>query len=395
VRGTMLRLSIGMLFNEGAIGLYNTLWPLYLASLGASPPQIGLVISLSGLARMVSLLPSTMLATRVPPRRLIVAMRGLAALGLLGCGIAQHWWHVLPPLVLVSVGVLAFPALSNLLAGLGGDAAERTRIFTIVYTVAPSFAYVITPAISGLIGQAFGLRWTLIGAGILTACAALTFATVPAPTSPVAPSSGTGYRIALAHPGVRWVSGLMLITLTVLQLGLILAPNYLQDVHGVPVEWIGWFGSAAAVGSVVLSIAISRVRALQAPFTALMLSVGLVAVGMVLLLIGHSMASFVVAYVLRGGFLVAWSVFYAAYGEVTPEHLRPPAFALAEIIGSASSTLAPYAAGWLYIIHPRTPIVAALGAIVPLCWGIAAIKQKLAQAPAIESVARDERTLIR
>ena len=358
------RLFVAMLFNEGAIGLYVTLWPLYIATLGASPPQIGLVMGYAGLIRLLCLLPSGVLNDRIPPRRLILATRSLAVLGLALCGLAREWWQLLPATTVLGVGVLAFPALSNLIAGLSADSAQRTRNFTLVYTVAPSVAFLVTPALGGIIAQQLSLRATLLAAALLTAIAAAILVTIRPPANERPAGPPASYLAALRYRPVLLVSLMMLSTITFLTLGWTLAPNFLQDVHGLEFQTIGWLGSLGAGGSVLLSLVISRVRFFQPPFNGLALALSSVIGGFAVLLLGETLWAFAVAYVLRGGFLVAWSVFYAAYGEVTPAELRSRAFALAEILGSAGSTLAPFLAGWLYAIDPRLPL--ALGLLIAL-----------------------------
>ena len=110
------RIFLGMIFNEGGLGIYQTLWPIYIASLGASPPQIGLVIGLLGLCRLVYLVPSGMLGDRIPPRTLIVSARLVAAFGTFLLGLAQSWWHLIPGVFIMSAGTIAFPALSSTIA---------------------------------------------------------------------------------------------------------------------------------------------------------------------------------------------------------------------------------------------------------------------------------------
>jgi MFS family permease len=360
------RLFVAMLLNEGAIGLYLTLWPLYIAALGASPPQIGLVLGYAGLIRLLCLLPSGVLNDRVSPRRLILITRTLAVLGLALCGLAREWWQLLPATTVLGVGVLAFPALSNLIASLSADSAQRTRNFTLLYTVAPSIAYLITPVLGGLIAEQVSLRATLLAASLLTAIAAAILVTIRPPATERVEGPPASYLAALRHRPVLLVSLMMLSTITFLTLGWALTPNFLQEVHGLEFQTIGWLGSMGAGGSVLLSLIISRVRLFQPPFNGLALALGAVIGGFAVLLLGSALWAFAIAYVLRGGFLVAWSVFYAAYGEVTPAELRSRAFALAEILGSAGSTIAPFLAGWLYEIDPRLPLALGLLVAFPL-----------------------------
>ena len=204
----------------------------------------------------------------------------------------------------------------------------------------------------------------LLAAALVIAAAILVTIRPPANERPERPPAS--YLAALRYRPVLLVSLMMLSTITFLTLGWALAPNFLQEVHGLEFQTIGWLGSMGAGGSVLLSLIISRVRLFQPPFNGLALALGAVIGGFAVLLLGSALWAFAIAYVLRGGFLVAWSVFYAAYGEVTPAELRSRAFALAEILGSAGSTIAPFLAGWLYEINPRLPLALGLLVAFPL-----------------------------
>lgn len=377
VRGIAWRLFLGSLFNEGAIGFFFTLWPLYIASLGATPTQIGIVIGLSGVLRLLFLAPSSWLIDRLPLMLLIAGMRGLAAIGFLLCALAQKWWHLFPGIVAISAGVVAFSALSTLIAGLGQSSEERTRYFTWIYTVAPSIATIVTPAGAGWLAERWGLRSTLVAAGLTTACAAFIFATVGTARRSSSHREQASYRELLRHRSILLLAGLMVATIGGMMLGWVLAPNYLRDVHRFNVERIGWLGSIAALGSTALSLGVSRSRWLQNPFNTLWVATTAVTGGFLLLLLGSSLSMFILAYILRGGFLVAWSAFYSAFGLVTPESLRSRVFALAEILGSLGITLAPFLAGPLYTFDERLPILTGLLVSSLLLVGLAGVRKTL------------------
>lgn len=378
-RATAWRLFAGSLLNEGAVGFFFTLWPLYIASLGASPPEIGLVIGISGILRLLFLLPSSWLVDRASLRLLVAGMRGLAAVGFLLCAAVREWWQLFPGLLAVNAGVIAFPALSTLIAGLGREGEERTRYFTLIYTVAPSIATIVTPAAAGWLAERWGLRATLIAAGLTTAAAALVFATVRIPPHATVTRGGGSYRELLAERPILLVAGLMVTTIGGMMLGWVLAPNYLQEVHGISLERIGWLGSIAALGSTLLSLGVSRIRWLGDPFHTLLIAVAAVAGGFTLLLLGSDFRIFLVAYLLRGGFLVAWSAFYAVFGVVTREHLRSRVFALAEILGGLGTTVAPFVAGPLYEIDARLPLALGLGLSALLVIATRTVRNIIAQ----------------
>jgi MFS family permease len=96
------------------------------------------------------------------------------------------------------------------------------------------------------------------------------------------------------------------------------------------------------------------------------------------------MLFFVAAYMLRGGYTVAWSLFAAALGEIASDRFRARAFALGEIMGGAGYAFAPFAAGWLYEFKPVLPLIVGLIMIVPRVAGAAWINRTIrSEAPAL------------
>ena len=115
---------------------------------------------------------------------------------------------------------------------------------------------------------------------------------------------------------------------------------------------------------------ISRVRPFDQPLLAIGLAIVSVGVMLGLLIVGNSIFLLAIAYVLRGGYPVAWSLFSAAFGEIVDERYRQRAFALAEIMGGTGFALAPFVAGWLYEIKPVTPLIAGFLLVIPLSLGL-------------------------
>ena len=84
----------GMFFLEAAFGSYMGIWPLWIERLGAPVAIVGLVLGSSGVLRLFVLLPSASLAERFGARRLVIAARIAAFVGLCGAAIATHWTHL-------------------------------------------------------------------------------------------------------------------------------------------------------------------------------------------------------------------------------------------------------------------------------------------------------------
>jgi MFS family permease len=363
----------GMFFNEVTWGFVQTLTPLYIESLGASPAVVGMVIGIQGLIRIVFLAPAGMLADRISMRTLIVIARSCTMLGVLMFGIAPSWPWLFPAIVVMGVGNIAFPAISKVIAD-STDDRGRTRAFTLIYTVGPSTALLLSPSLGGLLADVVSLRAIFFAGAIAQGIAVFFFTRLRPVEAHASQVSSAGYREVLAHRPILVVCGMFLGLLLVLTTGFTLVPNYLKDVHGIGVDTIGQFGSVFAVGSVLIGIVIARVKFFSKPLNALLLTTLLCPVAFLLLIGGSGTPVFAVAYLCRGGYLVSWGLIYAALGEVTPERLRSRSFALAEVLGGTGFAIAPFLAGALYEAGPRVPLVVALVGVIPLVLVILAVR---------------------
>ncbi len=354
------RIFYGMAFGEGAFGMYQTLWPLYIAALGATPPQVGFVMGVVGVSRLFVLIPSGMVADRLPARWIMVGGRTLTALGMILFAIAQSWWMLIPFGLVMSLGSAAFPTILSTIAANAGEGPNRTRNFTLINTVAPSAGLLLTPAIGGLIAGTINLRSVFLASAVLAAGAAISFSTISPQPAPSRQDSNANYRTALSNRSISSILLFEMLTIFALTVGTALVPNYLQDTQHISTGMIGLFGSLGAAGSIALGLIIHRVRRFHHPFNALLLSVGSVGGSLLLLIGGHSTLAFGLAYLLTGGFFVTWTLFEAALSLVAPPRLRSRAYALAEIMSGAGYSLGPFISGWLYGIRPAFPLYAGL-----------------------------------
>jgi MFS family permease len=370
-----------MLFNEASFGFYQTLYPLYVESLGASPGVVGLVIGMSGLARLLFLVPSGALADRMALRRLIIGGRSLTVAGTLLVGLAQHWWQLLPMLLLLSAGNIAFPAISKVIADSTTE-HTRTRAFTLIYTVGPSAALLLSPSLGGVLADTIALRSIFFAAAAAQAVAVFFFTRLNYPPQHETARPNTSYRAALTYRPVLLLCTMQMALLLIFTTGYTLVPNYLEDQKHLSIGTIGQFGSLVAVCSIVLGVVIARIKPFSRPLNALLLCCLLTPISFLLLLFGNATWLFALGYFFRGGYYVAWGVFYSALGEVTPRHLRSRTFALGEILGGAGFGLAPFAAGVLYEIDPALPLYSAIVLTAPLVVGILIVRRVLVHARA-------------
>lgn len=329
-----------------AFGLYAYLFTLYIEDLGATAVQIGLLIGVQGLLRIAVNIPGGVIADRYSRRKIIILSTGIVVPATISFGLAQAWWHMLPGMLLFVLANLGTPAFSSYLAEVG-SARERGRSFSMVYVVGPSAALALSPVTGGWLVDATSYRvvFFISAAGFAVSTAILWRLS----ERPVVHHGGrpASYREAVNVPVVRALGGLQFSILLVLAVGTTLLTNYLKDSYQVTVGTIGWFGSFAAIGSALLSLTIPRVKIITTIRT---IGLAPIFVGIlcgVTLLTGNPIV-LGIAFMGRGGFMVAWSLFASVLSDTVPPKLLSRSFAFSEFLGSIGLAIAPFVAGALY-----------------------------------------------
>lgn len=342
------------IFNFG-FGLYAYLFTIYLEDLGASAFQIGLLVGAQGLLRIAINLPAGILVDRFSRQKIILATTLVTIPAALSYGLAQAWWQALPGMLIIVLGNLGTPAFSSYLAEAGAE-TNRARAFSMVYVIGPSVALALSPVTGGWLAGATSYRVVFFTSAAAFAVSAIVLIRLSERPLVHHGGSAAGYREALDVPVIRAVGALQFGILSVLAVGTTLLPNYLKEVHHVGVGVIGWFGSIAAVGSALISLTVARVKVITTIRT---IGLAPICVGIlcgVALLTGNHLI-LAVAFLGRGGFMVAWSLFAAVLSDAAPPKLLSRAFALSEFLGAVGLALAPFAAGALYDWHHGSPLL--------------------------------------
>ena len=373
-------------FLEATFGAYISVWPLWIEQLGAPITVVGLVLGASGIIRPFVLGPSSALAERFGTRRLILATRSCAILGLLVAAMAQSWPILLVTVMTNALGELAFPFLHAYVADNAGE--QRVRAFALIITVGPSLALMVSPLLAGALIALFDIPAALVMAAVTTAVA-LGFISRMRFTEAHERSDADGdatYGAAFREPEVRRIFITHGLTLISLALGTALIPNFLSDMRGLNAATISALAAGGALGSALFGIFITRNRPLQgAPFVGAAIAVFSVVVSLVLFASQSALPLIAMAFVLRGGFFSTWALFLAALGESAPSRLRSRAFTVVEILGGSALSFAPVVAALLYRIEPVTPIVVSAitsALIIPfILYGHRKRRQSLAKRP--------------
>ena len=354
------RMFAGMVFVQGASGSYQTLWPLYIAALGASPAQVGLVLGLTGIIRLAALIPSGTLVDHVSLKHVIIAGQVVSAVALIVYAVMQQWWQLILAGSVFAVGAATFPAILAMTASIAGHGPDRARRFTLINTVAAAIGLLITPVIGGVIAAEVSIRAVFFFAAVLSAAAIVFFAGLSDTTEAHMNVGNATYLSTLRQPAIlRWCL-LEMVAIFSLELGMSLIPNYLHGVHHVSDGVIGAFASLSAVGSMAIGMLVHRVHRFRHPLLGIGLALASVAVAFVLLTLGSDLLTFAVAYVLLGGFLATWTLFESALSGIATREYHARTYAIAELLSSTGYALAPFLAGFLYHYNPRAPMIGGL-----------------------------------
>jgi MFS family permease len=369
-----LILFYAQLLMHVGIGLQIVLWPLYIASLGATAVQIGVVIGGAAILRTILVIPAGALSDRFSTRTLILLTTSMMVPGGAIIAIAQTWWQALLGALLLEIAGVGIPAISSHIAG-AATPAQRTHAFSMIFSVAAGVGVLVGPPIGGIVADLTTLRTVFAIVVVLYAgCLALLFllneikpgqtGTKSDDGAPV-PSNG-GYREVIRQPAIVSISALHAFVPLTLSTGTVLLPLFLEEVRGVSVSQIGVLGAISAAGGILLGLMAGRSRHLARPFTGMIVTVLLTGMGLVFIRVSDTLAIIAVAFFLRGMYNVVWAMLGSALSDVTPERNRGRAYGLAEFGAGIGDTTAPLLAGWLYATREMLPLEVAIGACVPL-----------------------------
>lgn len=339
-------LALAMFFWDFGIGVYNNLWAIYVSSLGASPRLIGLLIGGQSIVRVALTLPSGIVADRVSRRKILVYSTLAGVPASICYGLATNWWQLIPGLLLMALTNFSLPALSSYIS----DAVrqeDRARAFSFIYTLSPAIAFIIAPICGGWLAEATALRAVFFVTATTMLITVLVFTRL-SDVPKHAPEGAQGtYHETFAVPAIRMVTSLQLVVVGFLLSVATFLPVFLKSEYGITVAQIGWLGSFAAVGSILLTLFLSRAKKIstsQGIALGCLLFGGVCAVAMST----GEMRFLAPAFLMRGSFMVTWSLFYALLGDIAPARLRGRTFAVAEFMLGIGIGVFPFLAGWIY-----------------------------------------------
>lgn len=347
-------------FFEAVFGAYISIWPLWIERLGAPISIVGLVLGSAGLIRPLVIGPGSSLVDRFDTRRLLLIARALSVGGLFVAAYAQIWPLLFLTVISGAIGELVFPAIQTYVADHAGE--NSVHAFTMVISVGPSVALVVTPFVSGILISLAGIEAAFILAAVMTVAGMLFVSRMSFARGHHGEDldEKASYRRAWRLPTIRKIVFFHGCTIISLAIGSSLIPNFLAVERGFEPAIVSVLSAAAAVGTIGFGVITSRNRHLRrAPILAAVVAATCTAVGYLLFATQSLLPIVAVAFLLRGGLFSAWTFYLAAMGNVTPRYLRPRAFAIVEIVGGSAISFGPILASQLWLVDPHAPFIVA------------------------------------
>jgi MFS family permease len=357
--GNLLRLFYTIFLWELGFGLYiNNMLTVYMKDHGLSEARTGLILTLAGLARISLLLPIGSLMDHVGRKPIVVCAAFIAIPGSLGYVVAANHWVIAISTIVMSINALGFPAMSGIIADSNAD--NPTDIFRKLYTIGPAIAFIIGPAVGGLVGEWISNKAVFVlCAFVFTGALALALSL----KEPHMTNRGTrrgGYLEIIRYRPMRLIVLFGFALVFVIAFGVTFLPNLLTDAYHYSDQQRGIAFSVGAVGTLFLSMLMSRVKSITHIRGSAIGVLSVTGVCVVALTVGSPWV-LIPAFAMRGGFMMAWSLLTPLANEIAPRHLKERTFASIEFATGIGNTLAPVLAGLAYELSRPLPFI--LGAI--------------------------------
>jgi MFS family permease len=361
-------LALALLLWGFGEGLFLYIQPLYIERLGASPVQIGGLLSAMSIVSAAGFIPGGLLADRLPRKWVMWGGWVLGLTATLLIGSARTWAGLIPGLLLYALSAYCMPAINAYLAhAVGGRSLART--FTTVFA-GYAAGGLISPTVGGWLAGVTTMRAVYFAAAAFFALSALTVLQVSPQPVPSRVARGRRWRSLLDGRFLRFAA-LAWLAFVAMYVGFPLAPNFLADVRGWDVARIGTLGSFQALGTMLLTLLLGRLGDRHRA-RGLVAGQALVWGSALLLLLTGAFPASALAYLLRGAYQGCRSLAQARASGLGGEAGRGLLLGATETTIAAAQVAAPYVAGWLYAGDPAYPFVASL-ALIPVALLLVAI----------------------
>lgn len=338
-------------------GLFLCLVTLRIEDLGATPVVIGNVMALNALIQALVMIPAGLATDRWGAWQVMIGSWFVALLTILMMALASSLWIFVAGWLSYGLTNWMVPALTTYITNHRGSLPPERALAQIFASYTAGM--IISPVLGGWISERFGLRTPFAVAVVFLLISSIVILfshrDLPQPLSMT-----RRYNTLLRNRRFLLLMSLFFAVMIALWLGIPLAPNFLQNRWNVSLARIGLFGSAEAVGGVVLSLVLSR---WSPQFALVALQMGGIAYLSTLLTTGQA-PLLAIAFFLRVGPIYGRQFIDAISARIVPPSQHGLAFAASATVQRVAYVLAALTAGWLYNLRPALPFQVALILVV-------------------------------
>ena len=356
------------------VGLWSYLWPVFLAGLGASSVEVGLVVATGSIVSTLCYLPGGYVA-QLGHLKWQLGLGHLLPIGAIASfAFVGEWWHVLPGIVASSSVGLVAPAVNALMAQIADKESIPTPRYFTLLSVTLYAGMVVTPPIGGWIGERYGMHAVFPLVSAAYAVSVLLMWMVRSRDTAHEPDAGESrrgalaagsgaYRRLLSDPTIRLFLVVAFLLHGGAHLGLPFVPLYLEEIHAWDSTRIGWVASATGIGAVVLLLTMERFRRAHGAVPATWLATGFTGVHLGCTVLSGAAPVQAVGFFCRGGFQTMATLTTVGLTEMVPRARLAPAIALLATVAGGAAIAAPPLGGWLYSLSPAAPFLVGIGVL--------------------------------
>lgn len=359
-------LAISIMFWAVGEGLWLHIQPLYLSSLGATSKQVGFILGIAGLARLLVMIPAGLLADRYGARQVMLPCWYLGVIGVICVAAAPNFYLLALGFFLYGASAAAIPIINlYVLQSIQEDKTVQQRlspqqVLTFVYGLF-WLAQIVSPSVGGLLADWLSLRAVFgISAVWFVLSALVIMRTKDYPQNvdihQTTRQQLSQYRHMLADPNILAIYGVFVLTFSVAILGYTFAPLYLEDVHNLSRSSIGILGSLIALGGFVWNMVLGRYRA----WHGLLLATAITGLAFGLLILSGFEFILIAAYFCMGAFEALRPIANSIVAPRVSAATQGAALGITDTLYGVGTFVAPSLAGILYAQKASLPFIIAI-----------------------------------
>jgi MFS family permease len=360
-------LFVSNLFASFGDGLTIYLLPLFIRNLNATPENVGLLYSVLMVASATTIIPGGLLADRYDLKKIMIIGWAVWIPVPILFAFATDWTQLIPAMFFYGV-LFSGPASSAYIVG----RAQEDKMASTFSTLAAAWGlgYMFAPTVAGYLTGNVGVQWVFILTAFFYFVTTVMLTLISSQhtkrraldkEAPAAKKTRLFKRREIIYLSVLFGSVMFFLSLV-----FPLVPQFLTDVYGYDVAYIGVLGSFTYFGGAVFSMVLGRLGDKYGKTAPISIAMALVALALGIFISVDDPVILMLASFLRGASFPMWAFIGATVGAVAPPNSRARWISVVQTVAQTVSILAPYVGGVLYAVTPTTPFIIAVAASLTL-----------------------------